>query len=114
MKETAKMLHDTIVEVKPKAKKEDTKIKKLLEAVQSISAEKEEEPEEEVIVVKKRAPRKKIVVVEEEEEEEQQPLPPPPTAPKQKRKYTKREKVVDASKAESEPVAAAKPVVLFY
>lgn len=113
MKETAKMLHDTVVDVKPKAKKEDTKMKKLLEAVHSISNEQEEDPEEEIVVVKKRVPRKKIVVLEEEEEEEHQPLPPLPSAPKQKRKYTKREKVVDTPKAELEPVAP-KPAIIFY
>lgn len=113
MKETAKMLHDTIVEVKPKAKKEDTKMKKLLEAVQSISAEQEEEPEEELVVIKKKAPRKKIVLVEEDEEEEEQPLPPPPSAPKQKRKYTKREKVIDEPETKAEFVAH-KPSIIFY
>lgn len=118
IKERAQMLHDSVVEAAPKPKKEDQKLKRILEAVGSIAAEKEEEPEEEVIVVKKRAPKKKTIIIEQEEEEEQQQPPPPPAVtPKPKRQYRKREPKVDFPKAEPSPVVTPikqGPSLVFY
>lgn len=121
VKERAQMLHDAAVDVAPKAKKEDLKMKRILEAVGSIAstaADKEEETDEEIVVVKKRAPKKRVIVVQEEEEE-QPPPPPPPSTPKVKRTYKKREPANGerSSKVEQqEPVAIPmnRPSIIFY
>ena len=111
------MLHDAVVDAPPKAKKEDKKLQKILEAVSNIPNE-DEEPEDEIVVVKKKKIPNRTIIVQEEEEEQHQPPPPPPTPPvveKQKRKYTKKPKV-DAPKAEAPtPVQVPKqPQILFY
>jgi hypothetical protein len=122
LKEKAKMLHDTVVEIKEKKPKKDTKMDQLLKAVASLDNDVEEEQDEEVIVVKKKkAPKRKVVVVEEESDDE--PLPPPPTKPK--RTYTKRtpverktaKKVYDDADDDEPQVAIAvapKPQIMFY
>jgi len=126
IQERAKMLHDAVVDA-PKAKKEDKKLQKILDAVANIPSSnvdwgrnpknEDEEPEDEIVVVKKRKIPKRTIIVQEEEEHEPPP-PPPPTPPvveKQKRKYTKKPKV-DAPKAEAPtPVQVPKqPQILFY
>jgi len=113
IQERAKMLHDAVVDAPPKAKKEDKKLQKILEAVSNIPNE-DEEPEDEIVVVKKKKIPKRTIIVQEEEEQEQSP-PPPPVAEKPKRQYRKKPKV-DASKAEAPtPVQVPKqPQILFY
>lgn len=118
VKETAKMLHDTVVqqEVNTKPKKEDHKLKKILEAVGSIAPQ-DEEPEEEIVVVKKRrAPKKTIIIQEEEEEEAHQPPPPPQVVPKPKRQYNRKKAEVQAPEPEPAKVEAPAPKqsIIFY
>lgn len=116
VKERAKMIHDTIVDTTPKPKKEDQKLKKILEAVGSIAPQ-DEEPEEEIVVVKKRrVPKKTIIIQEEEEEEPHQPPPPPAVIPKPKRQYNRKKAEVQASEPEPPKVVqpAPKQSIIFY
>lgn len=107
IKERAKMLHDVVVDASPKPKKEDLKMKRILDAVKTVSDE-GQETEEEIVVVKKRAPpKKRVIVVQEEEEEEETPSPPP--APK---KRAPRRKQLAEEKQEAP--APVKPSILFY
>lgn len=118
IQERAKMLHDAVTDAPPKAKKEDKKLKQILEAVANIPNE-DEETENEIVVVKKKKIPKRTIVIHEEEDEQQQPPPPPPVAEKPKRQYRKKEKV-DLPKAEAPvpvspvPAQAPKPSVIFY
>lgn len=118
IQERAKMLHDAVVDAPPKAKKEDKKLKQILDAVANIPNE-DEEPEDEIVVVKKKRVPKRTIVIHEEEDEQQQPPPSPPVAEKPKRQYRKKPKV-DLPKAEAPvpvnpvPVQAPKPSVIFY
>lgn len=111
IQERAKMLHDAVVDAPPKAKKEDKKLKQILEAVSNIPNE-DEEPEDEIVVVKKKRVPKRTIVIHEEEDEQQQPPPPPPVAEKTKRKYTKKEKI-ETPKSEPVPVKQG-PSLIFY
>lgn len=118
IQERAKMLHDAVVDASPKPKKDDKKLKQILEAVANIPNE-DEEPEDEIVVVKKKRVPKRTIVIHEEDDEQHQPPPPPLVADKPKRKYTKKPKV-DLPKAEAPvpvspvPVQAPKPSVIFY
>lgn len=129
--ETAQMIVDAVPAKPPK---EDLKMKRILEAVGSLSAEQEEDSEPEIVVVKKkRAPKKKTIILQEEEETdtEQNSPPPPPvglrpsgaltpkSAPRasggQKRQYKKREPIIQTPEPKPEPVKVApKPQVVFY
>ena len=117
IKEQAKMLHDTVVEVKQKVTpKKNNKMEQLIKAVQSISNEDaNSEPEDEVVVIKKQRKSRKIVVVEESDEETPPPPPPSTPAPKPKRQYNKKPKQpVEVSTSEPEPVSQPKPSIIFY
>ena len=117
IKEQAKMLHDTVVEVKQKAPKKDTKMEKLIKAVQSISNDVDDETEDEVVVVKKQRKPRKIVVVEDSDEDTYTPPPPPPpSAPaptKPKRQYNKKTKQPVEVSPSVEHVEQ-KPSIIFY
>lgn len=125
VKETAKMLHDTVVQqevTNTKPKKEDHKLKKILEAVGSIASPQEELEEEIVVVKKRKAPKKTIIIQEDEEEEAYQPPPPPQvvSAPrasggqKPKRQYNRKKPEVQASEPEPTKVEAPKQSIIFY
>lgn len=108
IKERAHMLHDAVVDASPKPKKEDLKMKRILEAVKSVSDE-VQETDEEIVVVKKRAPPKKRVIVVQEEEED---TPSPPPAPK-KRAPRRKQPIVEDIQNEA-PAPPVKPSILFY